>query len=79
MGGVVRKKNNANSRQTEMARLSQLGDLLGMDQAEIMASQSDLAEQAYKAQVNCSGGGYSSLDHDDLLMVLSAVVHEAAP
>jgi hypothetical protein len=57
VGGVVRKKNNANSRQTEMARLSQLGDLLGMDQAEIMASQSDLAEQAYKAQVNCSGGG----------------------
>ena len=55
VGGVVRKKNNPNSRQAEMARLTQLGDILGMDQAQIMSAQSDLAEQAYKAQV-CVGG-----------------------
>ena len=56
VGGVVRKKNNPNSRQAEMARLSQLADLLGMDQAEIMGAQGELAEQAYKAQVQREGG-----------------------
>ena len=53
---MVRKKNNPNSRQAEMARLSQLADLLGMDQAEIMGAQGELAEQAYKAQVQREGG-----------------------
>ncbi len=57
VGGMIRKKNNAPSRQAEMARLSQLADLMGMDQAEIMAAQSDLAEQAYKAQVSGSAIG----------------------
>jgi hypothetical protein len=51
VGGVIRKKNNTTSRQAETARLSQLADVLGMSQAEITAAQSDLAEQAYKAQV----------------------------
>lgn len=52
VGGMVRKKNNANARETEMARLSQLADILGMGQMEIIKAQQDLAEQAYKGQVN---------------------------
>ncbi|GFR49409.1 hypothetical protein Agub_g11462 [Astrephomene gubernaculifera] len=50
VGGVIRKKSNAQARQAEMSRLSSLADLLGMSGAEVMSAQSDLAEQAYKAQ-----------------------------
>ncbi|KXZ55238.1 hypothetical protein GPECTOR_3g379 [Gonium pectorale] len=50
VGGVIRKKSNAQARQAEMARLSSLADVLGMSGAEVMSAQSDLAEQAYKAQ-----------------------------
>ena len=32
VGGVVRKKSSGNTRQAEMARLTQLGELLGMNQ-----------------------------------------------
>ena len=35
VGGAVRKKQNLGARQAEMARLSALGDLLGMNQAEV--------------------------------------------
>ncbi|KAG2482678.1 hypothetical protein HYH03_018413 [Edaphochlamys debaryana] len=52
VGGVIRKKTNAQARQAEMARLSSLADVLGMAPQEVMAAQSDLAEQAYKAQAS---------------------------
>lgn len=35
VGGTIRKKTNMAARQQEMARLSQLGDLLGMTNLEI--------------------------------------------
>lgn len=38
--------------QAEMARLSQLGDILGMSMAEVSAVHGDLAEQAYRSQVS---------------------------
>lgn len=50
VGGTIRKKTNAQARQAEMTRLSTLADVLGMQPQEVMAAQSDLAEQAYKAQ-----------------------------
>ncbi|GLC39997.1 hypothetical protein PLESTB_000120100 [Pleodorina starrii] len=52
VGGVIRKKSNAQARQAEMTRLQSLADVLGMSGAEVMAAQSDLAEQAYKAQAS---------------------------
>lgn len=61
VGGVIRKKTNLQARQAEMQRLSQLGDILGMSQAEIGAVHQDLAEQAFRAQVRLyvqSGGAY---------------------
>jgi len=50
VGGVIRKKTNLAARQTEMVRLQQLGDLLGMTQVEVAAVHNDLAEQAYRSQ-----------------------------
>mmetsp|Transcript_30974 Transcript_30974/g.68639 ORF Transcript_30974/g.68639 Transcript_30974/m.68639 type:complete len:1037 (+) Transcript_30974:146-3256(+) len=50
VGGMIRKKNNNMARQAEMARLSQLGELLGMNQMEVAAAHQDLAEEAYKSQ-----------------------------
>ncbi|PNW77802.1 hypothetical protein CHLRE_10g452450v5 [Chlamydomonas reinhardtii] len=52
VGGVIRKKSNAQARQAEMQRLNSLADVLGMSQQEVMSAQSDLAEQAYKAQAS---------------------------
>ena len=39
--------------QTEFARLSQLGDILGLAQFEVAHVHSELAEQAYRQQVGC--------------------------
>ncbi|EFJ41589.1 hypothetical protein VOLCADRAFT_98450 [Volvox carteri f. nagariensis] len=52
VGGVIRKKSSAQARQAEMTRLQALADVLGMSGAEVMSAQSDLAEQAYKAQAS---------------------------
>lgn len=38
--------------QTEFARLSQLGDVLGLQQFEVAHVHSELAEQAYRQQVS---------------------------
>jgi hypothetical protein len=51
VGGVIRKKSSLVTRQAEMNRLQQLGDILGMSQLEVNAVHTDLAEQAYKSQV----------------------------
>ena len=40
--------------QTEFARLSQLGDILGLQQTEVAHVHSELAEQAYRQQVGAS-------------------------
>ncbi|KAF6255592.1 hypothetical protein COO60DRAFT_1641425 [Scenedesmus sp. NREL 46B-D3] len=50
VGGVIRKKSSLVTRQAEMNRLQQLGDILGMSQLEVNAVHGDLAEQAYKSQ-----------------------------
>ena len=55
VGGVIRKKNSAVTQQAEMARLGQLGDILGMTPLEVRAVQQDLAGQAFKQQVRGSG------------------------
>jgi hypothetical protein len=39
------------ARQQEMARLQQLGDVLGMGAAEVAAVQQELSEQAFRTQV----------------------------
>jgi hypothetical protein len=41
--------------QAEMARLQQLGDILGMTQFDVAAVHQDLSEQAYKSQVGEGG------------------------
>lgn len=51
VGGAIRKKASAESRQADMARVSQLADVLGMSGAEVMGVQSEMMETAYKAQV----------------------------
>jgi hypothetical protein len=51
VGGVIRKKSSLVTRQAEMNRLQQLGDILGMSPLEVNAVHTDLAEQAYKSQV----------------------------
>eukprot|EP00877_Chromochloris_zofingiensis_P006644 jgi/Chrzof1/2232/Cz11g07180.t1_TIC110[v5.2] len=61
VGGVIRKKTNLQARQAEMQRLSQLGDILGMSQAEIGAVHQDLAEQAFRAQATEVMRGSGSL------------------
>lgn len=50
VGGAIRKKANLGARQTEMARLQSLSDVLGMTQMEVNSVQGEMAEQAYKAQ-----------------------------
>ncbi|WIA15162.1 hypothetical protein OEZ85_001848 [Tetradesmus obliquus] len=50
VGGVIRKKSSLVTRQAEMNRLQQLGDILGMTPLEVNAVHTDLAEQAYKSQ-----------------------------
>lgn len=47
--------------QTEFARLSQLGDVLGLAQFEVAHVHSELAEQAYRQQVTTHAG----LLHDE--------------
>lgn len=58
VGGVIRKKNSDVTRQAEMARLNQLGDILGMSVVEVNAVHKDLAAQAFRQQVRQGAGGW---------------------
>jgi hypothetical protein len=64
VGGVIRKKSSLVTRQAEMNRLQQLGDILGMSPLEVNAVHTDLAEQAYKSQVGSAFVGV--LDYNGL-------------
>ncbi|KAI8462392.1 MAG: hypothetical protein J3K34DRAFT_448722 [Monoraphidium minutum] len=50
VGGTIRKKTSNEARQADMARLQQLGDILGMNQFEVASVHQDLSEQAFKQQ-----------------------------
>ena len=53
---------------SEFARLSQLGDILGLGPAEISGVHSGLAEQAYRSQVQSAlGSGVLSKERADML------------
>ncbi|KAF8060559.1 SULTR2 [Scenedesmus sp. PABB004] len=64
VGGVIRKKSSLVTRQAEMARLQQLGDLLGMGMPEVAAVHNDLAEQAYRSQAQDVLRGSGSLSEE---------------
>eukprot|EP00878_Enallax_costatus_P008337 GHUV01008715.1.p1 GENE.GHUV01008715.1~~GHUV01008715.1.p1 ORF type:complete len:884 (+),score=360.27 GHUV01008715.1:261-2912(+) len=64
VGGVIRKKSSLVTRQAEMNRLQQLGDILSMSMAEVSAVHGDLAEQAFKSQATEVLRGSGSLSEE---------------
>lgn len=64
VGGQIRKKSSLVTRQAEMNRLQQLGDILGMSMPEVTAVHGDLAEQAFKSQATEVLRGSGSLSEE---------------